>query len=401
MKTEFSNKLVVSVGAGSPQVPFIQTLKDRGFKVASFGKGRNDEEAISLSDYFSEIDTSNFKEAINWLNSLPFEVGAVGSYAGGVAINTLQEISRYYNLPTNIPVYLSVGMDKLEQQKLYEEYNLSTIKTFGYNDLENTQDIINEISNFIIKPAIGRGSAGVSKVNQTQLKEIINKGNLNKGDMIQELRTGEEYRMLIIIQNYELKLIAPIKRESFGNTFLLGRLSYNPDNYNIIESYVQNMTDKLNLKDVIIKADVIVNGDIVDMIEMDIGVGGGIYYKQFIEKLFNYDITNEYINLITGGNVTSSKYVNEDVVMDYVYNLSGKPISFNKEKVQTEVSNFLQQEISIVQNLLQPEKSGKFSSNSHFIFCIIHRNSTIDNNELNQYINQNLFKSLEEKSDEN
>lgn len=390
---KMNDKLVVSVGAGSPQVPFIKTLKEKGYKVASFGKGRNDIEAIELSDYFSEIDTTDFKGAINWLNSLPYEIGAVGSYAGGVAINTLQEISRYYNLPTNIPENLSVGMDKLKQQELYEKYKLSTIKTFQIEELQSNPNLINDISRFIVKPAIGRGSAGVSEVDQLQIRNIINDKSLNEGDMIQELRDGDEYRMLIIIQDYELKLIAPIKRESFQDTFLLGRLSYNPDNYNVIEKYVQDMTSKLNLKDVIIKADVIVNDDIVDMIEMDIGVGGGIYYKQLIEELFNYDITNEYINLITGSNVSKSNRVDEDVVMDYVYNLSGKPIVYDKNRIKKDVSEFLQKDVTIVQNLLKPELSGKFASNSDFIFCVVHRNENIANYELNTYINNNLFEN--------
>lgn len=390
-KSEYDDKLVVSVGAGYPQYPFIYALKEKGYQVAAFGKGRNDENAVKLCDYFKEIDTGNHIEAIDWLKQLPIEVSAVGSFAGGIAINTLHEISRAFNLPTSIPKPLSVGMDKFSQQKLYEKYNLNSIKTFRVSEFIKTPLLANGIDEFIIKPSIGRGSAGVCKVTLKELKKLIFEKAISETDMIQEFRSGEEYRMLIIVQDNELKLLAPIKRQSFHGSFLLGRLSYVDDHLIKIKDYVIKMIDNLKLKDVIIKADILVSEENIDMIEMDIGVGGGVYYKTFISYLFNYNITDEYINLITGNEVAQAKTSEHKVLMDYVYNLSGKPITYDKLNCNQLLNNILGENI-IVPNLLCPGKTGNFKSNADFIFCVIHQKSKLTNLEINDFVNKKIFK---------
>lgn len=386
-----TDKLIVSVGAGCTQLPFIKALKERGYSVAAFGKGRNDLNAIKLCDYFKEIDTSNHEEAIKWLQGLPIEVSAAGSFAGGVAIKTLHEVSRTFNLPTSIPKLLSVDMNKFEQQKLYEKYQLTSIKTFSSDELRNNQTLVKGINKFIIKPSIGRGSAGVRKINLIELYQMIENNNLSEKDIIQELKEGEEYRMLIIVQNSELKLLAPIKRQSFHESFLLGRLSHKDDKIIQIKNYVNRMIKNLRLKDVIIKADIIVSEENVDMIEMDIGVGGGIYYKTYISYLFDYDIQEEYINLITGKEVIKSQAKGKKMVMDYVYNLSGRPVTYDNDICKEMLNNFLGKNIILIPNLLHPEKRGSFGSNADFIFCLIHENDMMNNLEVNRYVNKELF----------
>ncbi len=386
-----AKKLAVSVGAGYSQYPFIYALKERGYKVAAFGKGKNDDRAIKLCDYFEEIDTSNYIAAIDWLRRLPEEVSAVGSFAGGKAINTLHEISRTFKLPTSIPKSLSAGMDKFLQQKIYQKYNLNSIKTFKVSQLIKTTSLADGIHDFIVKPSIGRGSAGVCKVNLNELRKLIHENVISNTDIIQEFRKGEEYRMLLIVQNNELKLLAPIRRQSFHESFLLGRLSYVEDHMIQIKDYVTNMIAKLKLKDIIIKADIIVGEENIDMIEMDLGVGGGIYYKTFIQHLFNYNITNEYINLIIGNKVGQAKLPNSKFVMDYVYNLSGQPIDYEKSNCKQVLNDLLGDNV-VIYNLLSPAKTGRFKTNADFIFCVIHQNDKISNLYVNKYLNKNLFK---------
>lgn len=389
------NNLIVSIGAGATQLPFIKILKEKGYLVAAFGKGRNHLNAIELCDYFREIDTSNSEEAINWLKELNVRIAGAGSFAGGHAINTLHEITRAFKLPTSIPRNLSIRMDKFEQQKFYEKYGLASIKTFLLDDIKNNPNIVRGISKFIIKPSIGRGSAGVYRVNLSELYNMIENNKLLRTDVIQELQEGEEYRMLIIIQNSEIRLLAPVKRESFHKTFFLGRLSYNSKDINQIRDYVNKMIKTLKLKDIIIKADIIVNKENVNMIEMDIGVGGGIYYKSYISKLFDYDINSAYVNLITGNKVPKFKNKGNKIVMDYVYNFSGKSITYDNYVCKEALKNLLQSEnIALIPNLLHPETKGKFESNADFIFCIIHNSNKFNNLELNDFVNAKLFSKV-------
>ena len=125
-------RTVLSIGSGLPQVDFIKALKQRNFEVVSIGKGRNSEEAICLSDDFVEVDTHDASAVIDWLRSYKRDIHAVGSFAGGMAIGTLQKAVKELNLIPNVPDELMVGMDKFSQQDLYERYNLSSIKSFYY-----------------------------------------------------------------------------------------------------------------------------------------------------------------------------------------------------------------------------------------------------------------------------
>ena len=384
-----TNKLILSVGAGYTQYPFIEALKKRGYRIAAFGRGRNDLRAIQLCDYFKEIDTSDIDSAIDWIKSLPEPINAVGSFSGGVAITTMQKIVKEFGLPTEIGRELMVGMNKFEQQALYEKYNLSTIKSYTVSQFHDNIASIESGKDYIVKPSVGRGSSGVKSITSEKLIEQIKNEQLDKHDIIQELRRGKEYRILAMIQEKEIKLLAPILRDSLKGTFLLGRLSYDDIHLQYIDQYLNDLVNVLQLKDTLIKADILVSESSIDMIEMDIGVGGGIYYKNYISKLFEYDLINEYINLILSEKVQSKVVVNKGIVMDYVYNQEGVA-NYNLEYCKKVLSEYIG-EVEIIPNLLKPKNIAKYNNNSDFAFCVIHNNKNIDNYQLNVYVNRYLF----------
>ena|SRR5690554_2861361 len=385
-------KTVLSIGAGHPQIDFIRSLKEKGHYVIAIGKGRNSEEAISLCDEFIELDTHNEMEVINWLESSNKKIDAVGSYAGGQAIRTLQVVNKTLNHSTAIPLELMVGMDKFSQQELYEKYNLSTIQSWNVQRIKNQPNIIGNLNKFILKPTVGRGSSGVEIVNQEELLSIINSNQYGGETIVQEFREGIEYRLLALIQKGELKFIAPVIRASYEGTVFLGRLSYDGKYTDRIEEYFMKFIKECNLQDVILKADILISAENIDMIEMDIGVGGGTYYKQYLSKLFNYDINSEYINLILQEKVSKAELPSENWIMDYIYNLTGKPITVDLKKISDFITPIIG-ENQIIKNLLNPEKKGEFSSNAHFIFTVIHKNNTISNHELNRLVNEKIFQN--------
>lgn len=378
-------KFIVSVGAGLAQEPFIQALAENGFGVIAFGKGRNSETAIKTSDYFAELDTHNYKRAIKWLKSLPVKIFGAGSYAGGGAILTLQHILNEFDLPTRIPESLLIGMNKVEQQEYYHKKGLSGIQTWTkttFNLQETEADL------FIIKPAIGRGSEGVKQMTRAEVVDGLT--HLNDKDVIQTFVEGIEYRVLVFIQDFKVKILAPVKRSSFSDTFLLGRLFYSDAHHGQIKYFYSDLCKKLKIRDAIIKSDIIVSDERIDMIEMDIGVGGGLYYKTYISKLMNLNITDQYIRLITGQQVEEVSRTNENLMMDYIFNITGKPIQYDKAELDTFLRNTVGKHY-ITANFLKPQKHGMCSSNAHFIFTVIHRNNSISNERLNELINKNIF----------
>ncbi len=383
-----SKGLIISVGAGFPQTPFIKKLKDKGYNVAAFGMGRNDPKAIEMCDYFAEISTADAEAAIKWLQTLPENVVGAGSFAGGVAIDTLQKIERHFDLPTQTPEFLSVGMDKIEQQKLYASLNLSQIGTFKISELLNNPNIIKSDAYYILKPVIGRGSSGVYKLLGSDLVNWLNTKDLNDNDLVQEFLQGVEYRLMVIIQDSKLKLLAQVKRDSLVNTFLLGRLTIVNSHKKQLSEYMNAMIARTGIKNAIIKLDVIIDQDTINMIEMDIGVGGGLYYKKFIETAYKFDIVEEYINLITNKKLSINNDIEpkKDIVMDYIYNYHQKPISYSIQEIK-EVLNIEVGSNSVVENLLHPAQTGSFKTNADFIFTVIHNSPEISTIKLNDKIN--------------
>lgn len=380
-------KYIVSVGAGLAQEPFINELYSLGYGVISFGYGKNSKSAIEKCDYFKELDTHDYVEVINWLKSLPVNIHGAGSFAGGGAILTLQKILSAFDLPTRLNESLQIGTDKGEQQQFYHQNGLSSIQTWTKRNfnLNETND-----TDFIIKPAIGRGSERVKRVKRGEITDIINT-ELTDEDVIQSFVNGPEFRVLVVVQGYEVKLLAPLKRVSFRGTFLLGRLFYPNVNLREIKKYYQDLIKKLDIKDAIIKSDIILSNNSINMIEMDIGVGGGVYYKNYISKLMGYDLLSNYIRLITNEPVDSEYTLNNNLKMDYVFNINGTPVDYNDE----ELSSLLIGKVgkhTIVKNFLEPQKHGKCSSNAHFIFTVIHQNNQVSNDEINHYVNEKIFR---------
>ena len=365
-------QIIVSVGMGPGQLDFIRFLKNKGYIVVAFGKGQNSEEAVSIVDYSCELDTYDAEAAIKWIDSLNLHIDAVGSYAGGRAVRTVQILSNYYNVPTKVPQELMVSGDKREQQLFYEKYGLSSIKTWDSKTVlkSDVSDIMDD--KFIIKPMVGRGSEGIRYVNKNELLNLIGEDILKREDsVVQNVKEGKEYRCLIMVQNSEIILLTPILRKSYKNTVFLGELSIDNSNYDRMYDFFRKFVNQAEIVNSIIKADVIVSEREINLIEMDIGVGGGTYYKKFVSKIYNRDIMDDYVKLLTGVIIDRYTEPNKYMCMDYVYNHKGKPVKYNidecKKGLEGRIAN-----CDIIINRLHPEKSGRFMSNADFLFVVIY-----------------------------
>lgn len=380
---------ILSIGAGFPQEEFVEALKLRNYNVISIGKGRNSQKVINMSDVFAEVNTHSFEDLESWINENNIKFDAAGSFAGGGAILTLQKINEKYNLPTRIPSELMVGMDKFSQQDLYEKYNLTSIQSWTSDEIK--EHLSDDIEKYVVKPAVGRGSFGVEFISAKELRNRIESDSIPSDYIVQEFRTGIEYRMLMIVQSGELKLVSPVMRESYEGTSLLGRLSYADKHVDRIREYCKKMVDSLHLNNSIVKFDIMVSDKAVDMIEMDIAVGGGIYFKRYIEQLFEWDIINRYIDLILDIPIEQATIKNPNLVMDYVYNQTGKPLNIHMLDVEDYLSSIFSGPVKVVYNKLSSWESGKMETNADFIFTVIHEASALTDKELNTLVNDNLF----------
>lgn len=386
-------QVVISVGMGPGQVDFIRYLKECGFIVVAFGKGENSPEAIELADYSSEIDTLDAEQAIEWINSLGVEVIGVGSYAGGRAVQTVQELSRYYETATRLPNELIVGSDKAQQQCLYEKYRLSTIKTWNANQITIEEIEHNSIEEYILKPKVGRGSKGICYVSKNEMKMWLKEnGACSEDFIVQTVHRGDEYRCVVIVQNGEIKMLAPVLRKSYRDTVFLGVLKYCESDLQRLLDFFAGFIRDAGIENSIIKADVIVSENAIDLIEMDIGVGGGSYYKTFVSKLYERNLMEDYVRLITGRTIEPYIIKNPYLQMDYVFNQHIHPVQYDLNACKAVLREKIG-DCEILVNRLHPEKKGGFESNADFIFCVIHcrKEEPQVEFEVDSYVNEHLF----------
>lgn len=378
---------IISVGAGKNQKEFIDAVKKRGYKVCAFGKGKNDAATINKCDFFDEIDTSNSEEALAWIDSLNEKIIGAGSFAGGVAIDTLQKIERAYDLPTKIPANLSVGMNKFEQQLLYKSLNIGFINTLSLDDInKNTIDIKKE---YILKPAVGRGSSEVYKASGEALISLYKKQYYNKNFVVQEYLHGDEFRIFVMVQDGQIKILSPIKRSSKKGTYLLGRLEYFANKEKKLYDFFEKLVQNTGVNSCIIKADLIISAAGEEkIIEMDIGVGGGKYFKNFISQIIGSNVTELYIDLILGEKISqNAKKPIKHHLMDYCY-IDQKRYQVKKKLIDNFFGSLLGECEIQYNSMLKKEFSGKAEVNSDFMVAVMHHQTNISNQEINVEFNK-------------
>ncbi|MFC3285529.1 ATP-grasp domain-containing protein [Litchfieldella rifensis] len=377
-------QLVVSVGAGSAQRVFIEKLKAREYKVAAFGYGKNDPDTVALCDYFKDIDTANAEEAIRWLKTLEGKISGAGSFSGGKAIDTLQHIDREFSLCTKIPKKLSVGMNKFMQQVLYKDLGAGHIETFPVGKLMKHIAHIKFEKDYIVKPSVGRGSSGVYKIPGLDLIKKYFRKELKGDEVIQECISGKEYRVLVLVHEKAIKILSPIKRESKEGGYLLGRLSVDLDVLDLLRSYFDSLLLKMEVNNTILKADVLIDKGRIKLIEVDIGVGGGEYFGNYVSVIEGIDLIDVYIDLITGGNIEDNmRFRKKDqYVMDYFYLDKGGCL-IDSESLQKKMEFLFGDCIIQFNSSRNKETIGRIEVNSDFVLNVIHQRKELSSDDVN------------------
>lgn len=383
------DKCIVSVGIGPGQTDFIRAVKNRGYLVAGFGKGDNDLEAIQLCDFCADIDTADADAAIEWLQGIPAQIVAAGSFAGGVAIKTLQLITNVFQLATCFDSKCIVGMNKIEQQKIYEQYHLSTIKTWMGDEIK--AENIESGKQYIVKPCEGRGSKGVFRLSGAELLTQIDNEKIGVRDIVQEYFEGVEYRAVLFVQDGKAVALLPIKRISYKNTYFLGKLSYEESGRAPITEFAKRVIEQFHMSQAVLKFDVLVHGAEVNLIEMDVGVCGGIYFGEYLSALLDSNTTELYLDIILNQKAEKQRIKKADMIMEYIYNEKQVPIHYNLEQCKKKLQERYGIDTRIVVNRLHPEFKSGYSSNADFIFAVIHKNAGEKPYELNQFVNEHLF----------
>lgn len=155
----------------------------------------------------------------------------------------------------------------------------------------------------IIKPRFGSGSRDVIAVkNQDELKNALSKIDLNKEDFLAEtLVEGVEYGLSGAVVNGKYihilirqKLLTPLPyRQSIG--------SLSASEIFEVTNYMQRVSTRLNLKNCLINADLIITPEGEPfIIELAPRPSGHYLSSTFVEIATGVNMTKEWINMILG-----------------------------------------------------------------------------------------------------
>ncbi|MDQ0206934.1 ATP-grasp domain-containing protein [Alkalicoccobacillus murimartini] len=370
-------EFVISVGAGLNQVPFIERLVKKGYKVIAFDLDQ-DAPGKKLCYAFKAISTWNYDEAIQWLVDLGLKYIGVGSFSYGKALVTEKKIANYFNLLGELGTdTYSINLNKNEQQKKLFEFGFNKYKSYLPHEIESLE----EINSFIVKPLVGGSSEGIQLLSKQQLLD----SNIDVHEVVIEpFLEGEELRVSSIIQNGSTKATFVMKRENLKDTFCIGR-QQPADEYNAnINKLINRLISTFSIRNSALKLDIIATTEGLEIVEIDFGIAGDRFETHLSWDFFEYNYIDNYINLIVGKEVEQRLYsTSPKVFSDHIYNLSDGFLTYHEETIHIYLRSMLDEYKLIRANNKVLIPYPKSNMDSYLI--VIHKNKNLSNLELNEH----------------
>ncbi len=378
-------KYVISVGAGDNQLPLIKRLAEQGYKVIAFDKNEN----APSKPYcwkFKPISTWDAEKAIIWLESLAVEFIGALCFSCGKAVETQQEIITHFNLKGRLPrSFIRLCSNKLYLRQELQRLRLSTLTEYQAREVKDYTSL--KASNYIVKECTGIASNNVFLIDKVELLAFLN-NNIDKNCfLVQEYLTGDEFRVIAIIQNGKQRFIGALKRQNLIGTFFAGR--YVPI---IVEKWAEKLLRDLiisfSIRDAVLKIDLIRKGGKTEILEINPEIPGDYFETIIAPSLYGYSFIDNYIKLFTGKEVKSlTNYPKYEYCFDYIYNLNDNPIKVDYKIFKAQIETYFEGKNF---RFLQIKKNYTFAnfprSNLDAVFGILHNDITTSHYELNKHL---------------
>lgn len=299
------NKFLLILGAGVDQLPGIQKAKDMGCYTITLDGNLN---AVGkyISDEFYSVNIKDFQAIKSFLENYDIEkidgVIAYGVDIPTIIAKTADYIGVNYTIPTKSAI---ISEDKYESKVLMSENNISIPKFKLVEDIENIY-IFAEKNGFplIIKPVDNSASRGITFINNvTEIEKAYYYAlefSKNKKIIVESYLSGNQISSETLVID--------------GKIFHLGFLDRNYDKNemfypNIIEDggdmpsvYIKNthikqltkfyevIAKKLNIKNGVIKGDLVIHDGQLYIIEFALRLSGGNFSTICIPNSSHHDI---------------------------------------------------------------------------------------------------------------
>ncbi len=299
------NKVLLILGAGVDQLPGIQKAKDIGCYTITLD-GNPNAVGKQISDEFYFVNIKDFQAIKSFLENYDIEkidgVIAYGVDIPTIIAKTADYIGVNYTIPTKSAI---ISEDKYESKVLMEENNISIPKFKLVEDIENIYVFTKE-NGFpvIIKPVDNSASRGITFINNvteiekayyyalefSKNKRIIVESYLSGNQISSETLVidGEVFHLGFLDRNYDKnEMFYPNIIEDGGDMPSI----YMKDMYiKELTSFYERIAKNLDIKNGVIKGDLVINNGQLFIIEFALRLSGGNFSTICIPNSSHYDI---------------------------------------------------------------------------------------------------------------
>ncbi len=324
--------IILSLGAGDNQVPFIRAATEKGFTVLAVDV-KDSAPGFSLSKYKVVESITEYRKIFSHISSLSLTepILGIGCRSYGKAIESLSYLSEKFELPGNPLAIIKNFYDKSKIKKFLSESGINVPQQLNPSTLLNKKINLESIPfPLIYKPIDGSSKKGIKIIeNINDLKKIYkNKQNI----FLEEFIDGKEFTVLGFVFKSKFYVVS-----------ISDKITTNYPPYleiaHIIPTRFPNFIGEIKLiMQRIINLTGLSNGAMVgefktnsrgDLFLMEVmpEIGGEFLADILIPKSYDYNYFYDYINVITGTEpqlIKNSLLKNKYNVIQYIVPPQGK-----------------------------------------------------------------------------
>lgn len=351
------NKNLLILGAGVDQVPGIQKAKDLGCYTIVLD-GNSNSIGKEISDEFYTVNIKDYIEIETFLknyNSKRIDgVIAYGVDIPTIIAKTADFLGVNYTIPTKSAI---ISEDKYESKIFMEENNISIPK---FKLIKNLEDIYNFAKKngfpLIVKPVDNSASRGITFITSateiekayfyalefSKNKKIIVESYLSGNQISSETLVidKEIFHLGFLDRNYEKnEMFYPNIIEDGGD---MPSIYMKDIHLNQLTKFYKEISKKLNIKNGVIKGDLVIHDGKLYIIEFALRLSGGNFSTICIPNSSHYDIikyaTMMHLNISIDKNEFNNNIKESDfIAMRYKF-LEESNVS-PKQKIKNVISN--------------------------------------------------------------
>lgn len=306
-------KTVLFIGGGIETYPGIKICKDRGYKIILADANRNCY-CKKSADFFINESTYEPKKIVKKIKK-KFDIDAVLSVGVDVpySVSYLAKKTGCRSIPIKTAIICS---DKFKFKKVIQ----GKIKTSRFVTLKKKDDLKKiKFKKIIIKPVDNRGARGVIICNKKSIKDHINNSfqyTKKKYLLAEEYIDGPQLSTESIIINFKATTFS-ISDRNYKDTkklrpFVIENGSdmpsiYEKRFYKKINYTISKLAKILNVKNGVLKGDLVIKNKEIFVIEAAPRLSGGFFCSHMLPLSNGINLIDIYLDLLLFGKVDEKK----------------------------------------------------------------------------------------------